>query len=278
MIPRSKHLIAGTLVSFGVAALLWQPAPASAAFSLQSLLGGITQSVSSLFAARQSPELSPAQIAAQELAARKDTVSRVFDLTLAEQRNLSDQLNQLQNLSPSESAMRDRLSSLLAENQASFTQIRARLDTAATADEVKQLAEDFKNWRTAVYDSKLEKIVAFAFVYQENSVLSTAESRASKVAEDIAVRPLGDAKDAANAAVGHARSDIQRAEDLHQQARTLLMIALNTSLSTTTLASAANDATVQRNIADAKLLTQQSYGFVADAYQIFIQLSAKLMR
>lgn len=248
--------------------------------SILSALKDIAWKISSIFYLGGNKELSAEEKQQRDLQARKDTVSKIFDLTLMEQNDLKTRLAELAGLNSTQEKMRDLLTDQLAENENSFSQIRARLDTAKTIEEIKQLATDFKNWRTLVYDLKVKKIVPFTFVFQEENVITTAQQRLEKISNDFNGRKesLGENKVQATALFEKASSDIKKAKDLHSQAKILIMVALTNQanlISTRTIAKSINDE-ITRDIADSKTFTENSLWDVSDAYSAFMALGQML--
>ena len=247
---------------------------------MQSAMNSIAGTVSALLNLPGNNALSPAQKQKQELQARKDAVQKVFDLTLMEQSDLRDRLANLDNLTPAQKKMQGALTDQLTENENSFAQIRDRLDAATGVDQVKQLAADFKNWRAAVYDLKIRKMVPFIFVFQEESIIATAQQRLQRITADFTAHKasLGAQSLEATALFEKGTSAIKTAQDLHNQAKIIIMVALTDAPSPTATPAAvqkANDA-IARNIAGAKTLTENSLQDINDAYDIFISLGQLL--
>ncbi len=276
----NKKLQAVLSAALIVTGLFLPMAGANAQESMQSALSGIIGRISSLLTIGGNKELSAEEKQQEDLQARKDAVSRIFDLTLMEQSDLRARLAGLKNLAAAQEKTRNSLMDQLAENENSFSQIRDRLGAAASAEDVKQLAADFKNWRTLVYDLKVKKIVPFTFVFQEESVLAIAQQRLEKISKDFNGRKdsLGENKIQATALFEKASSAIKNAEDLHTQAKILIMVALTDSpapLSSKSAAQKINDE-LARDITDSKTFTENSLQDTSDAYAAFIALGQLL--
>lgn len=274
-----KHaLISATLIVLGLFSPLQkinaQESP------MQSALKSIAGTVSALLNLPGNNALSPGQKKRQELQARKDAVQEIFDLTIMEQSDLHDRLAGLDNLTPTQKKMQSSLADQLTENENSFSQIRDRLDAATGVDQVKQLATDFKNWRAAVYDLKIRKMVPFIFIFQEEGIIATARQRLQRITADFTAHKasLGAQSLQATALFEKGTSAIKTAQDLHNQAKILIMVALTDTPSPAGSATAiqkANDA-IARNIATAKTLTENSLQDISDAYDTFIALGQLL--
>ncbi len=279
MIHRSKKIV----VSSGIATLLvfgmLMPAlPVHAQeFPMQSILQAIVGSVSDFLHLGQNTELSSDAIMQQELTARKETVSRIYDLTNMEQADLRARLTALTGLSQAQIKMRDSLLAELQENDTALRQINDRLTSARTIATVQQLAADFKNWRTLVYDPKAARIVAFTFVFNEGPIITTAEQRLANIASDLKLHTQAPDQSSATL-LTEATGKIAQAKDLHDQAGTLIMVALATSADFYTPFATSSPATalVARNTSDAKAYTARSLQDIQDAYAFFLKIGTAI--
>lgn len=248
--------------------------------SMQSALRGIMGKISALLNIGGNKELSVEEKQRQELQTRKDAVSRIYDLTLMEQNDLLDRLTGLKGLNGTQEKMRGSLTDQLTENENSFNQIHDRLEAAKTAEEVKQLATDFKNWRTLVYDPKVRKVVAFTFVFQEKNVLEIARQRLEKISKDFSDRKdsLGENKLLAESLFEKASAGIKNAEELHGQAKILIMVALTNQAGITNAKSTMKNvlSEIARDMSDSKKFTEQSFQNIREAYKIFLEIGKLL--
>lgn len=274
---KAQVLISTTLIVTG---LFLPMAKSQAQESMQSALRGIMDKISSLLSIGGNKELSVEEKLQKELQTRKDAVSKIYDLTLMEQNDLLARLDDLSGLSSAQEKMRDSLIAQMTENENSFNQIRSRLEAAKTAEEIKQLASDLKNWRTLVYDPKVKKAAAFTFVFQEKNVIEIAKQRLEKISKDLEARKeTSDTGDSPAAALFEkASANIRNAEELHSQAKILIMVAL------TNQANIANSRTTAKNILseiardmlDSKNFTEQSFQNIKDAYKVFLEIGKLL--
>lgn len=129
--------------------------------------------------------LTGAEKSEKELYTRKEALTKIFALTLLEDQELKNKLVSLQNLSPEHEEVRSLLLNIFTENENAYRVMKKRLDEAAALEDVKQLAADFKNWRNAVYNPKVEQIVAFVLVFQQDKTLITAEGRFRRIKADL---------------------------------------------------------------------------------------------
>lgn len=273
MIRRSdkkiRVAVSATLILMG---LFLPMAKTQAQESMQSMLMGIVGRITSLLNIGGNKELSPEQKLQQELQTRKDAVSEIYDLTLAEQNDLLARLAALDNLTATQEKMRSALKNKLTENESSFNQIRDRLRSVATIEDVKQLAADFKNWRTLVYDQKAGNVAAFTFVFQENGIITTAKQRLEKISKDLSGRKSSPAE--ADTLLEKAAEDLKDAEDLHNQAKIQIMVALTdqADLTGSKIINRAVTDEIAASMTDARNFTEQSFQGISDAYRIFLEI------
>ncbi len=278
--PSKKTFSTLIVVTVILSGMFLPVAKSNAQESMQSALRDIVGKIGALFNLGFNNELSPEEKQQQELQTRKDTVSKILDLTRMEQADLLNRLAGLKTLTDAQGKMRNTLTSQLAGNENSFKHIQDRLTTADTTESVRQLATDFKNWRTVVYDPKAKQTVAFTFVFNGKSILATAQKRLENISKDLNDRKntLGDNADEITELFEKATNSIKDAEELHNQAKILVMAALtslNKPMSQLALSQKVSDMNT-RNIADSKKLTEQSLQNIQTAYKIFIELGAAL--
>ena len=121
----------------------------------------------------------------KEIQARAEALNKVLSLTLLEDEDLKNKLNNLKDLNAENEKTRDALLGLLEENKNVYGTIRDRLVDDITPSEVKELAKDFKDWHTLVYIPKTENIVAFTLVFQEKTILNLTGNRLEKIKLDL---------------------------------------------------------------------------------------------
>lgn len=269
---KAQVLISTALIVTG---LFLPMAKSQAQESMQSALRGIMGRISALLTIGGNKELTAEEKLQQELQTRKDAVGKIYDLTLMEQNDLLTRLNDLTGLSSAQDKMRESLTDQMTENENSFNQIRGRLEAAKTTEEIKQLASDFKNWRTLVYDPKVRKVAAFNFVFQEKNVIEIARQRLEKISKDLESRkdPSGDSSPA-SALFEKASAHIRNAEDLHSQAKILIMVALTNQaalINSKTVPKKISDE-IARDMSDSKDFTEQSFQNIRDAYKVFMDI------
>ena len=282
MIYRSNRkllvLISATLVVTGLFLSINQSQAQES--SMQSALRGIMSRISSLLSIGGNKELSAAEKQQQELQTRKDTVSKIYDLTMMEQNDLLTRLADLKGLNSAQEKMRLSLTNQMTENENSFNQIHDRLEAAKTIEEIKQLATDLKNWRTLVYDPKVRKVAAFTFVFQEKNAIEIARQRLEKISDDLdgSKELIGENKALAESLFEKASAHIRNAEDLHGQAKILIMVALTNQANIANSKFTAKNVLdeITRDMTDSKKFTEQSFRDIGEAYKVFLEIGKLL--
>ncbi len=241
--------------------------------SFQSAFREIAGKISAFLTFKKSAELSPEEKLRQEIQARREAIRKISDLTNLEQADLLNRLSSLKNLNDRQNEMRTILVEFVKENSNSLKEIQTRLDGADTIEEIKQLAGDFKDWRALVYNPKTEKVVALTFVFQGKNIIDTANGRLERVKTDLADyrNSSEDADGRAEKIFRKAEADIKEAEELNGQARNLIMIALNNSLSPPKN-SKSIDKEIARDISDSKAFTERAMQHIRNAYGEFLEL------
>lgn len=202
--------------------------PAFAQTSLRSLLKEVAERVEEIFEVKNNQSLNEEEKAKRELEVRKEALSKIFDLTLLEDKDLKNRLLALKDLNEKQKRIQAALVGLLSENENAYQEMRQRLEGADSLKAVKQLAADFKIWRHNVYNPKVEKILSFTLIFQQKKTLAIANDRLKKIKSDLA--RLEDAKiiqeeDTASL-LKKAVAALQKAGDLNNQAEVLVAAIL----------------------------------------------------
>ena len=153
--------------------------------SLNSLLQNIAAKVGQISTIAENPDLPAEEKELEETRIRKEALSLIFDLTLLEDEGLKNKLNDLDNLNKDQDKIREKLLVIFTENENAYKEMRKRLAEAETLEEVKNLASDFKNWRGAVYNPKVEKVVSFVLIFRQKQILDIAWQRLEKIKADL---------------------------------------------------------------------------------------------
>lgn len=245
----------------------------ASAQELENALKGVAEKLEEIEAIEQNKELSIEEREQLETKARKEALYRIFDLTLLEDQDLKDKLSGLENLNDEQEEMRESLLKIFTENENAYDEMKKRLEDAETLEDVKQLATDFKNWRKAVYDPKVKKIIAFTLVFRQKAILTITQSRFTKIASDL--KKLENTKliseqDTAEY-LKKAADNIKKAEELNQ--KTLELIKLSEENATTTTDLLKKSDGEEEEKPEAKELIEESLNNIKSAYQNFIEIS-----
>jgi len=266
---------------------------------LPSALKEVTEKVGEISDVSENQVLSADEKEQKEVRIRKEALSKIFDLTLLEDKDLRNKLSGIKNLSPEQEIIREKLLGMLDENENAYSEMRSRLTDLTAVSEIKQLAIDFKDWRTAVYNPKFEKIVSFILVFQERAILATANDRLAKIMVDIErleTAKLLKKEDTEND-ISKIINTFRLAEQLNGQAEKLITETLSEELKTsqtalvasskaTSLTTIAASTTMETTLLEAtenseqpsvKALIEESLGHVRSGYNLFLEM-AKLIR
>ena len=293
LISQKITLIASSLLIGG----LFLPISSLRAEDLPSALKEVTEKVSAISDAAENQTLPEDEKEREEVRIRKEALSKIFDLTLLEDKDLKNKLSNVEKLTPEQEIIREKLLAMIDENANAYAEMRSRLANLTAVEEIKQLALDFKDWRTAVYNPKFEKIVSFSLVFQERAILATASGRFKKIMLDIerleAAKLLKkeDLKDIIEKITG----TLQLAEQLNSQADKLITKTLAeelktsgtaliistkaTSLTTPAASTTETAASKTKNLKppSVKALVEESLGQVRTSYKLFLEM-AKLIK
>lgn len=201
---------------------------AYAEITLKSLLKEIAEKITEISDLKKDKTLSDEDKAQKEMQARREALLKIFDLTLLEDSDLKTKLTNIKNLNEDQEKIRVKLLGLLTENENAYSEMKIRLDNAKTIEEVKQLAADFKNWRAAVYNPKVEKIVSFTLVFQQKKTLSLSFERLEKIKAELEKLESENLikKEDTEKLLQKSLSNLGQAEKLNNKAESILLIAL----------------------------------------------------
>src|SRR3989344_4676980 len=192
---------------------------------LKSALKDVAGKINKLAEVKKDADLTEQEKEQKEIQARAEALNKVLSLTLLEDEDLKNKLNNLKDLNAENEKTRDALLGLLEENKNVYGTIRDRLVDDITPSEVKELAKDFKDWHTLVYIPKTENIVAFTLVFQEKTILNLTGNRLEKIKLDL--EKLENANLIKNedtqVLFAEAVARLKKAESLNEEASILVM-------------------------------------------------------
>ena len=261
----NKHIL-GILIISLIVGLFSPTTKINAQEQLRSTLKEVAEKIIEISEIKREINLTAEERLQKETQARKNALSKIFDLTLLEDKDLKNKLNGLKNLSEEQREVKDDLLSVFVENENAYKEMKKRLDEAGTLEEIKQLATDFKNWRNAVYNSKAEKIVSFVLIFQQKKTLAIAKERLEKIKinlEELENEKLISREETDNL-LQIAETSLQKAEELNKQAENSLQSNPITSLL---------ERLGLKQQESPKVLIAKSLGKIKIAYAAFLDLS-----
>ena len=283
-------MISGSLISLGLFLAVFTALAADSGNELKSALKEVAGKVEDISTIKDDKTLTLDEKNQKEIGARKTALSKIFDLTLLEDNNLKAKLEDLENLNENQEIVRTALLNSLAENENAYREMRTRLEEASTLKEIKQLASDFKIWRSTVYNPKVEKIVSFALIFRQKNILDTAFQRLEKIKSDL--EKLSGAKlikrEEFDKLLAKANSSLSESDALIKQAENLMMLDFKdllpvpgiTASSTETMIasepaenSTTSNKSVKKELPTLKTLLDESLRQIKSAYSIFTDIS-----
>jgi len=154
--------------------------------NLQAPLQEVENKVDELVQLKDDSSLSEKDKETKEIQVRKEALDKIIELSLAEIKNLENKLNSLELESDSQKAAKEKFLELLGNNAVYSEELKKNIAKENLAlDEIKNFAQEYKNWRESNYDIYVKKITAFTLVFQEKQVLKTANTRLDKIMSDL---------------------------------------------------------------------------------------------
>ncbi|MDO8429826.1 MAG: hypothetical protein Q7S73_00475 [bacterium] len=285
-----KMILSGSLISLGLFSAVFTAFAANSNNELKSALKEVAGKVEDISIVKDDKALTLDEKNQKEIEARKTALSKIFDLTLLEDNNLKTKLEDLKNLNENQEIVRTALLNSLAENENAYREMRTRLEEADSLKEIKQLATDFKTWRSAVYNPKVEKIVSFTLIFQQKNILDTAFQRLEKIKSDL--EKLSGAKlikkEDFNKMISKANSNLLESDSLIKEAENLIMLDFKDLLTAPEVTASSTEITIASEPAEtsttsnksvkkepptSKALLDESLNQIRLAYSIFIDIS-----
>jgi hypothetical protein len=122
----------------------------------------------------------------KEIQIRKEALDKITDLSLLEIKNLEEKINSLSFESDSQTKIKEKFLEILDTNKKYSEDLKAKTENdKLTLDEVKNLAQEYKDWREENYNKYVKKLTVFILTFQEKDVLKTANTRLDKIITDL---------------------------------------------------------------------------------------------
>ncbi len=122
----------------------------------------------------------------KEIQIRKDALGKITNLSLVEIKNLESRINYLNFKSDAQTQIKERFLEILDNNKKYSEDLKAKTESdKLTLEEVKNLAQEYKDWRDENYNKYVKKLTVFILTFQEKNVLETANTRLEKIMIDL---------------------------------------------------------------------------------------------
>lgn len=129
--------------------------------------------------------LNPREKEQKEFELKKLTLEKIFNLTELETQDLKTKLQNLDEVEAELLILKDGFLVSLTNFLEFLADTKGLLAKSGVLTSVQNLAGQFKNWREAVYNPEIKKIVEFVITFQNKGILKTADLRFEKIAAEI---------------------------------------------------------------------------------------------
>lgn len=154
--------------------------------NLQAPLKEVSNKVDELIELKDDNTLSDEEKEIREIRVRKEALEKIITLSLIETENLVLKLSTLELSSENQVAIKDRFVEILKNNEVYSKELGEEIkEENLSLDDVKNLAQEYKDWRDENYNKYIKKITVFLLTFQEKQVLKTAETRLEKIMSDL---------------------------------------------------------------------------------------------
>jgi len=244
--------------------------PAFAQEELKITLEQIADKIELIKEIKNDDELNWAEKDEKETILRKEILFNIFQLTILENNDLKGKLESLDNLIKEEDDIKTALIKALDENTEIFNLMQLRLEEANSLYDIKNLANEFNNWRSLVYNPKVENIITFTIVFRQKNILEIAENRLEKIKEDLNNLENADLlKDGeVDELLQNAISKIEEAKTSNEKAEKNMITYLNRKL----FSKIKFGISYFISSSSVKDSVNESLDQVRDAYSIFIEI------
>lgn len=225
----------------------------------------------------------------KEISFRKETLIKIIEFSLMEINDLKEKLENLNLENEEQINIKNSLISALDENKNYLEQFNEKLLGDISLDEVKNAAQEFKNWREKYYNIIIKKALVFILVLQQKTAIQTADSRLEKIISDI--KKLENAKlikkeDVWKFLISSIKN-LTNAHFLNSKAEWLLLKTLrdeSSSLTATSTAIFSVDISSSTPLVDfeegdeIKLLVEKSLNEIKNTYRNFLEISNRIRK
>jgi len=176
----------------------------------------------------QEQDLTPEAKEREEIALKKTALQKIINLSAAETLDLKDKLASLTGVETQLISLQDQLLTKLEDYLAYFDDTNRALEIISRREEIQNLAGDFKDWREVSYNQELKKAIDFILVFQNKSLLKTAQERLIKFASEVRKTKL--VRESYQPLLNEAARNLREAREANNRALSLLGDYLEKSL------------------------------------------------
>lgn len=160
--------------------------PIFAQENLQAPNKEVANKVGELVELKDDNTLSDEDREIKEIVIRREALDKIANLSLLEIKNLEDKINSLDLNSDIQIQIKERFLEILDNNRKYSEDLKIKTENdELTLEEVKDLAQKYKDWREENYNKYVKKLTVFTLAFQEKSVLKTANIRLEKIMADL---------------------------------------------------------------------------------------------
>lgn len=189
---KTSKLLASIVILFVIAGLtlpllkIYAAESAPAQDGTQASLEQVQGTVDELIQLKDDSNIPDKEKEAQEIQIRKKAMDQIIDLSLSEIKNLENKLNSLKLTTDEQKEEMAIFLNILDKNINYSEELKTNVDKdGLTSNEIKKMAQEYKDWRAENYDIYIKKITAFILIFQEKDVLKIANTRLDKIVSDL---------------------------------------------------------------------------------------------
>jgi len=160
--------------------------PIFAQENLQTPNKEVSNKVDELVELKDDNTLSEKDKELKEIQIRKEALGKITNLSLLEIKNLEAKINSLDLTSNTQNEIKEKFLEILDNNKKYSEELKTKTENdKLTLEEVKNLAQEYKDWREKNYNKYVKQLTIFILTFQEKNVLKTANTRLEKIMIDI---------------------------------------------------------------------------------------------
>jgi len=154
--------------------------------NLQAPNKDVANKVDELVELKDDSTLSDQDKEIKEIRIRKEALGKIAGLSLLEIKNLEGRINSLNFESGAQTEIKEMFLKILDNNTKYSKDLKIKTENdELTLEEVKNLAQEYKDWRDGNYNKYVKKLTVFILTFQEKNVLETANIRLEKIMVDL---------------------------------------------------------------------------------------------